>query len=136
VERSQEVLNAYVRAFNAFFQGAPSAQYLSASSDMLIIGTDPNEWLVGRETAIEMLNAMGDSMASGGVQYRFGNPEAWSEGDVGWVVDRPTVRSGTGQEALLRITTIWHREEGNWKLVHEHVSLGVPNEQVPVFAGM
>ena len=29
-----------------------------------------------------------------------------------------------------RLTVVMHQEEGRWKLVHMHVSVGVPDEQV------
>lgn len=34
------------------------------------------------------------------------------------------------------LTTIVHREHGAWNVLHQHSSIGVPNEQVPVLAGM
>lgn len=32
-------------------------------------------------------------------------------------------------------TPIFQRENGAWKVVHSHTSLGVPNAEVPAFAG-
>ena len=29
-----------------------------------------------------------------------------------------------------RLTTVIHQEDGRWKLVHMHVSVGVPDEEV------
>lgn len=29
-----------------------------------------------------------------------------------------------------RLTAVLHREDGRWKLVHMHVSVGVPDEEV------
>jgi ketosteroid isomerase-like protein len=125
-----------VRAYNAIFQGAPSDQYLSAFRDLSIIGTDPSEWIIGRETIRELFDAMGQALATSGEKFALGIPKAWAEGDLGWVLDRPTYHLADGKKLSMRLTTIWHREDGNWKLVHEHVSVGVPNEQVSTFAEM
>lgn len=134
MERSQELADAYTRTFNAMFQGSPSDQYLTASRDMVIIGTDPKEWISGRETVRQLFDAASQALVSSGAKHSVGSPLAWAEGDVGWVVDRPVYRSPGGAEVSARLTTIWHREGGAWKLVHQHASLGVPDEQVPAFA--
>jgi ketosteroid isomerase-like protein len=47
------------------------------------------------------------------------------------VIDRgPTARLPNGTEIPCRHTLVLHREEGEWKLVHEHVSIGVRNEEL------
>jgi ketosteroid isomerase-like protein len=35
----------------------------------------------------------------------------------------------------MRATTILQKESGRWKIVHQHSSIGVPNEQVESFQG-
>lgn len=55
--------------------------------------------------------------------------QAFREGSVGWVVDRPTFRFADGSEAPARVSVVVHQEDGQWKIVHLHLSLGVPNEE-------
>ena len=47
---------------------------------------------------------------------------------MGWVADRPgCAASGT---ISTRLTGVVHQEEGEWRLVHIHLSVGVPDEEV------
>jgi hypothetical protein len=41
-----------------------------------------------------------------------------------------TLRFPEGNEVRARHTLLYRREDGQWRLVHEHVSFGVPNEAV------
>jgi ketosteroid isomerase-like protein len=63
------------------------------------------------------------------------NAEAWTDGDLGFVVDQPTVTLKDGRSVQMRATTILQKESGRWKIVHQHSSIGVPNEQVEAFQG-
>jgi len=58
------------------------------------------------------------------------DPMAYSEGTVGWVADRPRFRLDDGTESPIRLTAMFHKEQGAWKMVHFHVSVGVPNEDL------
>ncbi|MDQ3720968.1 MAG: nuclear transport factor 2 family protein, partial [Actinomycetota bacterium] len=71
----------------------------------------------------EQLRAMG-----GGMPLVAGEPEAYVEGTVGWVADRPTLQLQEGAVPT-RLTMVFHQERGEWKLVQAHGSLGVPNEE-------
>jgi hypothetical protein len=44
--------------------------------------------------------------------------------------DRCTIRLPNGRERIVRETTVWHQEEGEWKLVQFHASLAVPNSEL------
>jgi hypothetical protein len=46
-------------------------------------------------------------------------------GDVGWVVDRPTIELAGGGRFETRLTFVVHRQDGAWKIVHTHTSVGV-----------
>jgi hypothetical protein len=58
-----------------------------------------------------------------------GDPQAYAEGSVGWVADRPVLHV-LGQEIPIRWTVIFHREAGEWKIIQEHMSVGAPNVEV------
>jgi len=49
---------------------------------------------------------------------------AFECGEVGWVVDRPTFRLADGQQYETRLTLVLHREDGTWRIVHSHASVG------------
>ena len=132
MERSPELLEVYRRFLSGQMRDVPVEQLIAASPAVSIIGTDPNEWITDRTTIVRLYEAQ-LQMASQGMQNIPENPEAWTEGDLGWVIDRPRVRMPDGREAQMRVTTIYHREDGMWKGVHQHASIGVPNDQVEAF---
>ena len=138
MERSQDLLDAYTRLFDDLSRGrVPSVdEYVSDSPAVSAIGSDPEEWWMGPETMRQVVAAQLEALASQGAQFIPAGPEAWAEGDLGWVVDRPTIRLGDGKEVELRGTTIFHREHGAWKMIHQHASIGVPNDQVEAFRGV
>ena len=102
------------------------ARHISRQADVAFLGTDPDEWwtdLVGLRQAL-----VGQREA--GVTIVAGEPLAYHEGNVGWAVDR-MVRFRIGdQEIPFRFSVVYRREEGEWKMVHFHSSVGVPNEEV------
>ena len=49
---------------------------------------------------------------------------AYECGDVGWTVDRPTIELASGERFPTRLTFVFHREEGAWRIVHAHTSVG------------
>ena len=58
------------------------------------------------------------------------DPAGYEEGSLGWFVDEPTFFFPDGSSMDTRLTAVMHQEEGRWKLVHMHLSVGVPDEQV------
>jgi SnoaL-like domain len=59
-----------------------------------------------------------------------GEPVGYEEGSLGWVVDEPTFFFPDGSAMQTRLTAVLHREDGTWKLLHMHVSVGVPDDEV------
>ncbi len=135
MQRSHELLDTYRRLSDALSRGAISSadQFLSSAEGLSVIGTDGDEYWTGAEAVRPVMEAVLQQYREMGMQFVAGEAEAYEEGDVGWVIDRPTFRSREGKEALARATSIFRREGGAWKLVHQHVSLPVPNEEVEAF---
>jgi hypothetical protein len=46
----------------------------------------------------------------------------------GWGMARATVSIAGEKQVPIRSSAVFHREEGGWKLVQFHASVGVPNE--------
>jgi hypothetical protein len=99
-------------------------QLLSHAPATLFLGTDPNEvW--DREATLQ---AVADQSGAG-VRFEGGDPQGWEAGDLGWIVDlEPRFRLGE-VVAPFRLTTIFHREDGDWCIVHWHCAFPVPNEE-------
>ena len=46
---------------------------------------------------------------------------------MGWIADQPRFRTLDG-EVPMRLTAVFRREDGEWKLIQTHSSIGVSNE--------
>ena len=99
---------------------------VSYSPAVSMIGTDPGG---GADTRDGWLEFLRESYGSGR-RLEGERPQGWSAGDVGFAFDRPTLLLDDGGRVVTRLTAIFHREGGRWKLVHAHFSVGVPTEQV------
>ena len=117
---STELRELVLRAYEAMANGDTSFydRHLSQQEGTLIIGTDPNEWWTGYDTITQVFKAQMREM--GGVECLPDDPQAYSLGDVGWVADRPKFR--------LRMTLVFAKEDGAWTVVHQHISIGVSNQ--------
>ena len=126
MQRSPEI-EAMVRA-----AAAPGADpqltlsMFSAEPDSTFIGTDPDEWWRGPAEIARAFQG-DDSEQSGSA--RLDDVEAYEEGSVGWMVSRGSFTDGSVRVGY-RCTAMLHREQGGWKVIQSHVSVGVPNDQM------
>ena len=96
----------------------------SRQPGVTFLGTDPDEWW----TDLASLRQALVSQHEAGVEVMPGEPVAYQEGDVGWAVDRG-LRFRLGEEETpFRRSVVYRREDGEWKMVHFHSSIGVANE--------
>jgi hypothetical protein len=129
MEPSAEVKDTLLR----FYEAISSRDYpvfrhlLSQQDGVLFIGTDPDEWWPDYKTITEVFGAELEEM--GGASLNACALQAYSEGSVGWFEDRPIIRLTDGTEIPTRLTGVCHQENGGWKIVQWHASLGVPAEE-------
>lgn len=100
----------------------------STEPGMLHIGTDPKEWLENL-TAFEAVMRPAVEGGSGNMPTDI-ELKTGQEGTVGWSAFRYTAHLPNGAALKFRVTDVWHQEGGTWKVVHSHISLGVPDELV------
>ncbi len=129
MEQSSELRDVMMRFYDALSKGDPSFfdRHFSKADAVRGIGTDPEEWWQGSgliDVWKQQIDAMGGSMP-----LVPGDVEAYSEGSVGWVADRARLVLPDGAEVPIRFTAVFHQEDGEWKLVQSHGSIGVPNEE-------
>jgi hypothetical protein len=98
-------------------------EVVSQDPATLVIGTAPGEWVTERDR-------LRFGFEVEGVRFEAKDPVGYEEGSLGWVVDQPTFFFPDGSAMETRMTAVMHQEEGRWKLVHMHLSVGVPDEQV------
>jgi hypothetical protein len=92
------------------------------------IGSDPSEWGEGHE---EVMRLWRESMPEGPMKVRsaLDDVTAYREGSVGWAAGRGWFEV-EGQRVPVRLTMVVREEEGEWKAVQSHASIGVPNERM------
>lgn len=126
---SPEIREATVKVYEALTKGDGDASdsLHSRQDGTITIGTDPNEWWSGYDAIAQIFRTQMEE-AGGGFQVIPGDPQAYSEGSIGWVADRPKVKLGD-DELPLRVTGVFRQEDGEWKIVQWHASIGVANEE-------
>lgn len=90
---------------------------------VLTVGTGPGERFADREQ-------IKGHFATPGVRIDPGDPVAYEEGDVGWAFDVPTMSFPPVEGVPVRLSAVFHRRDGAWKVVHLHFSVAVPDEQI------
>jgi hypothetical protein len=97
-----------------------------------IVSSDPSTVVIG--TAIGEIHSDRAKLRYGfeaeGARIVAGDPVAHEEGSVGWVIDEPSFVFGDMPPVKTRLSAVFHREDDAWKMVHMHVSAGVPDEEV------
>jgi hypothetical protein len=130
MEKSKQVANLIEGWFDAVAKGdaAYPNKHLSKRPGMLLVGTDPKEWIRGGAAAkflTEEAKALG-----GQVKVKVGKVEGYKEGSVGWGIANPTITLPNGKKFQPRWSAVLHKERGKWKFIQIHASAGVSNEEI------
>ncbi len=65
-----------------------------------------------------------------GVRIEAGNLRGYADGPMGFAVDNPSFVIPDGPRLPTRLSAVLRLEDGSWKLLNAHFSIGVPNEEV------
>ena len=102
---------------------------------VLSIGSDASEWAEGYE---QIMRLFVESTPEGelGVRVALDDVKAFREGSVGWAAGHGYFEM-EARRVPVRRTAVLHQEDGAWKTVQSHASIGVPNERMldPMFRG-
>ncbi len=96
---------------------------VSSDAATLVIGTAPGEWVRERDRLRFGFEVEGVGLRSRG-------PSAYEAGELGWLTDEVDFVFPDGSEMDCRMTVVLHQEDGRWKLLHMHASVGVPDDEV------
>jgi ketosteroid isomerase-like protein len=134
LEQSDELRDLTLRFYEATATGDIPflKRHLSRQDGAVFVGTDPHERWEGFEAFLEAMRAQAEAQwgAQAGMQIVPGQLRAYREGNVGWAIDcDPVFRLPDGLEMPFRSSWIFRREDGEWKLVHVHASIGVRNDE-------
>jgi SnoaL-like domain len=125
MEQSAKVRETMLRFYDRLSAGDVESfdELVSREPATLVIGTAPGERANDRA-------GLRFGFEAEGVRIEAGDPLGYEEGSMGWVVDEPTFFFPDGSGMHTRLTAVMRWEDGRWKLVHMHVSVGVPDEEV------
>lgn len=103
------------------------AAIIATGPGVSVIGSAPGE---GHDTRDAWVSTYADSAPELGMRLEGGpSPRGWEEGTVGFAVDEPRFVMPDGSYLPTRVTGVLHLENGTWKVVHLHFSVGVPDEE-------
>ena len=129
MEAAPDLRDVVVESFAAYSAGGDLTfieNHISRQPGTHALGADPSEWWADAAAILQAAAAE----ASAGLTFVPGEVLAWREGSVGWVVAPDArVRAPNGREVPFRYTGVYHLEEGTWRLVQGHWSIGVPNDE-------
>ncbi len=131
LQQSSELLEVFQGLYRAFERGdaAAALDLTSREEGVLSIGTDPGEWWSDYATLERVYYAQLGEMADLGMRIERGEPRCYQEGSVGWCADRARFVLPDGTEIPVRMTMVFHQEDGAWKIVQAHASIGVQNTE-------
>ena len=123
---SQAAVDAVRRFYNCFGSANREECFdrvVSGDRRSTIFGTDPDEYLADREQWRKYA-------FQPGVLVKEGNPRGFADGTMGWVIDQPRFIWEDESSVQTRLTAVVVNEDEEWKVMHVHISLGVPNKEV------
>jgi hypothetical protein len=128
MQPSAELCNVISNWFKAAAEGDAGWRDRHVSSDPIlrIVGTDPEEWLQG-DPAYAFLKNEAETVG-GRISVKVLEVEAFEEGSVGWGLALPEITLLDGQKVTPRWSAVFHREDGQWRMVQLHASIAVGNE--------
>jgi hypothetical protein len=125
-EELKNIVLQHYGKFHAREQAQSLEETYSRQEGVVSISNDLNEWLDHHDSIEAFIKACGTSQQDIEVQ----NLVAYCEGSVGWTADWVTVMLPNGIQIPVRLTRIFHQEEGALKMVHMHVSVAIPDEKI------
>lgn len=130
MERSSELEDLVRTWFAAATSGDASVveERVSKDAGARLVGSDPLEWLSGEEVAGFLRGEV--ERAAGKATFTPSETEAFSEGTVGWASTRLTITLPDGGYVSPRWSAVFHKEDGVWRFVQTHASIGIPNDDV------
>ncbi len=118
----RKVIEETLEALNAG-DTARLRSMLSERHDGAHIGTDAREW----ETSNQVVDAVAAVGSADDVQVVADDVDIHIQGDVAWAEGHGRFTRADGGERPARMTWVLVRENGHWRFVQSHASIGVPD---------
>ena len=133
MQRSDAVRTAIERFCERFstadLEGFDAA--IADDAEAFVIGTQ--RWTSGRDEWLGNFRFLVDNGLvvpdGSGVRVEAGNVRGYAEGAFGWAVAWVTFVFAPDKRLPSRFTAVLHHEDGEWKILHAHFSVAVPDER-------
>jgi ketosteroid isomerase-like protein len=137
IERSDELCSITSRLWAAWTRGDVDTVMgrFSLQDGVSRFGTAPFEFLHDPDQLERYTRAEFDDFG-GGWPLGAAEVEAWVEGNVGWSIVRSQVVADVPEGSQpLRCTFVFHLERDEWRVVHQHWSIGFRTSRSSEFVG-
>lgn len=104
-----------------------TSNMMSRSEDVLIIGSDESEWIVGSDANERTFRAAAKVPALAVEENELLRVRAFELGNVGWAAYEEKRKYKGGQSRVIRRTIVFVLEDDSWKIVQSHFSVPVSN---------
>ena len=130
---SEELRALLARCFRVISAGDAAAleELFSSQAYVVLIGSDPDEWLRGGDAVAVFSAQLGELRA---IELEPSEIVAFCSGDVGWAAASVRQQYADGHALDKRITAVFVIERGHWRIAQWHTSVGVGNEQTAGYA--
>jgi hypothetical protein len=127
MHESEAVREGMLGFYERFSAGDPDAfaDGISEAPGVSVIGSGPDE---GHDDRADWIAAYEQGVAAAGLRLEGDDPRGYEEGSLGWGIDRPAFVLPDGGRLPTRLTAVLRHEDGEWKVVHLHFSVGVPDQ--------
>lgn len=131
MEQSAEIEALVVTWFESASRGDSSLvdRHVSPDAGTILIGSDPDEILRGGAAVVGFLRSE-VAAAAGNATFTPRDVRAFREGNVGWATALLTITLPDGRHVSPRWSAVVHLEDGVWRFVQTHASIGVQNDQI------
>ena len=121
---SNEIRETMLELYRHMLAGESDAANALISRDpaTLFIGS-AGEWVDDQNALRGTYQVSSEGLVAGD------HPVAYANGDVGWFADQPSWLFADGSRAEMRMSAVLQREPDGWRIVHSHLSIGVPDNE-------
>lgn len=123
-------MSSLLADFYASFSSGTISDWDHLAEDVVCIGTDEAEWVVGRAAVISLLTAQLAEMSGAGIRVSAGDLVQSTHGDMVVCADRPTLHLPDGSTQTVRLSAAGRVVDGEVVLHQVHMSVPAANAEV------
>lgn len=136
VVMAEEQVRAVLERFRRGWEKLDADAVLSTVAqrpDVVVYGTDSAERWVGWSSLVDPFRQQVVAFSDARYVWGEGEPLVWVRGDTAWACGDLAVslRSGERIDVVMRSSFVLASEDGEWRIVHAHFSVGQESQVAP-----